>query len=209
MSMADLMFSWHRKVVTVQMRILLLGDSIFARKEGLDQPRINWTLKEKKPDLEIDNTAVSGINSGALLALLGDLALKRPRADQLFLMVGVNDAASHKQVPLDQYRKNLQAIVSALVCFYPGTKTVLVSGPAVDEAKQRRRTNAKLAKYAKVMEEVAAEYQLAYADFFTAMLKEGDLKALCRGELDDGLHFGPRGYQLLAAEMMKQLPKEG
>ena len=86
------------------MRIILLGDSIFARKEGLDQPRINWTLKEKKPDLEIDNTAVSGINSGALLALLGDLALKRPRADQLFLMVGVNDAASHKQVPLDQYR---------------------------------------------------------------------------------------------------------
>ncbi len=99
MSMADLMLSWHRKV---KMRILLLGDSIFARKEGLDQPRINWTLKEKKPDLEIDNTAVSGINSGALLALLGDLALKRPRADQLFLMVGVNDAASHKQVPLDQ-----------------------------------------------------------------------------------------------------------
>lgn len=35
------------------------------------------------------------------------------------------------QVPLDQYRKNLQAIVSALVCFYPGAKTVLVSGPAV------------------------------------------------------------------------------
>lgn len=58
------------------------------------------------------------------------------------------------------------------------------------------------------MEEVAAEYQVAYADFFTAMLKEGNLKALCRGELDDGLHFGPRGYQLLAAEMMKQLPKE-
>lgn len=83
LSMADLMLSWHRKG---QMRILLLGDSIFARKEGLDQPRINWTLKEKKPDLEIDNTAVSGINSGALFSPVRRPGLKRPRADQLFLI---------------------------------------------------------------------------------------------------------------------------
>ncbi|GHV97980.1 esterase [Lactobacillus nasalidis] len=191
------------------MRILLLGDSIFARKEGLDEPRINWTLKEQRPGLLLDNTAVSGLNSGALLALLGDLALKRPKADRAFLMIGVNDAARNKQVPLAQYQRNLQAIVSALVCFYPGEKLVLLSGPAVDEGKQRGRTNANLAKYAKVMEEVAAEYQVAYSDFFTAMLKEGNLPDLCRGELADGLHFGPRGYRLLAAKILEQLPEEG
>lgn len=58
------------------MKLLLTGDSIIARKEGLKLPRINNAIKAKIPDIEIVNTAVSGVNSGAFYALLPDLILK-------------------------------------------------------------------------------------------------------------------------------------
>lgn len=191
------------------MRVILLGDSLFARHEGLNEPRINHVLHERFPDLEIANQSICGINSGAMLALMGDLVFKQPRADQLFIMVGVNDAAQHKLVPLDQYRRNIESIVSAVVCFYPKTRTVLVSGPAVDEEKQRVRRNAELAKYAKVLEETAKKYQCAYADFFEAMMRQGGLSQLCRGELNDGLHFGGAGYELLGKKLAEWLPEKG
>ncbi len=47
------------------MKILLTGDSIIARHEGLSEPRINVDLKKKVPGIKLINTAVSGINSGA------------------------------------------------------------------------------------------------------------------------------------------------
>lgn len=52
------------------MKLLLTGDSIIARKEGLKSPRINNAIKAKIPDIEIVNTAVSGVNSGAFLCII-------------------------------------------------------------------------------------------------------------------------------------------
>lgn len=49
------------------MKILLTGDSIIARYEGLNDPRINYELKRRLGNIELVNTAVSGINSGAFL----------------------------------------------------------------------------------------------------------------------------------------------
>ena len=46
------------------MRVLLTGDSIIARYEGKAEPHINWNLKQILPEIQIENTAVSGINSG-------------------------------------------------------------------------------------------------------------------------------------------------
>lgn len=37
------------------MRLLLTGDSIIARKEGKNEPHINWNLKQVLPKLEIEN----------------------------------------------------------------------------------------------------------------------------------------------------------
>ena len=69
------------------MKLLLTGDSIIARKEGLKLPRINNAIKEKISDVEIVNTAASGVNSGAFYALLPDLILKVERCDKLVLLL--------------------------------------------------------------------------------------------------------------------------
>ena len=50
------------------MRVLLTGDSIIARQEGKNEPHLNWNLQQLLPEIELENTAVSGINSGAFFA---------------------------------------------------------------------------------------------------------------------------------------------
>lgn len=187
------------------MKLLLTGDSLIARHEGKDIPHINFSLQEKMPNLEIINTAICGVNSGALLAMLGDLVLKQDQCDYLVIMVGVNDEASHKHVPLKQYKQNLEGIVSGCICFYPGKKIILVSGPAVDEEKQHVRFNDELAEYSKVMSEVAREYKVQFVDFFNAMMTQGNLSKLCRGSLNDGLHFGEAGYNLLSKMLIEKI----
>ncbi|MDF7682189.1 hypothetical protein PT287_01465 [Lactobacillus sp. ESL0679] len=62
------------------MKLLLISDSIVARKEGLKEPRLNATLKKLHQNLELNNTAVSGVNSGVLwvagILFLGNLIVK-------------------------------------------------------------------------------------------------------------------------------------
>ena len=80
------------------MRLLLTGDSIIARNEGKEEPHINWNLKKMLPDVEIENTAVSGSNSGAFFARLNELVLSVKKCDNLVILLGTNDLATHKQV---------------------------------------------------------------------------------------------------------------
>ena len=180
------------------MKLLLTGDSIIARHEGLGIPMINAKLKEKYPDLEIVNTAVSGINSGAFFARLSELVLKVEQCDKLIILLGTNDLASHKQVPLPQFKKNMELNASASVCLYWPQYDYLVSPPAVDENKQRVRRNNVVSKYSKVMKSVAEEYNFHFIDLYCEMIKHGDLKHLCCGMKNDGLHFGREGYELFA-----------
>lgn len=37
------------------------------------------------------------------------------------------------------------------------------------------------------------------------MIDHGNLTTLCKGQLDDGLHFGKEGYNLLANLIVKKL----
>ncbi|MGN1284508.1 MAG: GDSL-type esterase/lipase family protein, partial [Candidatus Limosilactobacillus intestinavium] len=169
------------------MRILLTGDSIIARNEGKIEPHINWNLRQFFPEIEIENTAVSGINSGAFLTRLNELVLSVKKCDNLVILLGTNDLATHKQVPLTQFKKNLELIASAVICEYYPPHVLFVSPPAVDEEKQHVRNNALVEKYAKVVEEVAREYRFRYADLCQAMLKAGDAKEICKGMKNDGL----------------------
>lgn len=66
------------------MKLLLTGDSLIARKEGLKGPRLDYTLKKKNSNIETINTAVPGINSGAFFALISGLVLKIDHCDKLF-----------------------------------------------------------------------------------------------------------------------------
>ncbi len=179
------------------MRVLLTGDSIIARQEGKNEPHLNWNLHQLLPDIEIENTAVSGINSGAFFAKLNELVLSVKQCDNLVILLGTNDLAMHKQVPARQFKQNMEIISSAIICQYYPPHVLLVSPPAVDEAKQRVRNNTLVAEYTKVVEEVAHEYRFHYVNLYQAMWDSNDLADVCRGEKDDGLHFGDRGYEIL------------
>jgi len=189
------------------MRVLLTGDSIIARHETLNEPHINVDLKKEIPGIELINTAVSGINSGAFFAMLGELVLKQENCDNLVILLGTNDLSAIKRVPIEQFKRNMELIASSVVCQYYPPHVILVSPPAVDEQKQRIRNNKVVALYAKKIEEVAKEYHLHYINLCQAMLTHGDLSNLCRGIKNDGLHFGAAGYAFLAALLANELKK--
>lgn len=189
------------------MKILLTGDSIIARHEGLTEPRLNYELKKRLKNVELVNTAVSGINSGAFFARLSELVLKVPVCDKIVILLGTNDLATHKQVPIKQFRKNMELIASSIVCLYWPQNVILVSPPAVDEEKQDVRSNRLVKQYAKIVEEVAQEYKFTYIDLVQEMIKQGNLEKLCHGIKDDGLHFGEDGYKLLAELISSEVMK--
>ena len=179
------------------MKLLLTGDSIIARHEGLSEPRINYELKKLLGNVELINTAVSGINSGAFFARISELVLKVPVCDKIVILLGTNDLATHKQVPIRQFKQNMELIASSIICLYWPKNVILVSPPAVDEKKQRVRNNHLIKQYSKVIKDVAQEYKFTYIDLVQAMIDYGSLENLCHGIKNDGLHFGEYGYELL------------
>ena len=189
------------------MRLLLTGDSIIARKEGKNEPHINWNLKQVLPKLEIENTAVSGINSGAFLARLNELVLSVKQCDNLMILLGTNDLAKHKQVPLNQFKQNMEFICSAVICKYYPPHVLLISPPAVDEEKQHVRNNGLIKKYSETIQNIAEEYHFEYADLCQAMLEAGDIKKISQGIKNDGLHFGDLGYEILAKLIVENLKR--
>lgn len=187
------------------MKVLLTGDSIIARHEGLSEPRLNYELKKRISEIELMNTAVSGINSGAFFARLSELVLTKEKCDKIVILLGTNDLAIHKQVPIKQFKQNMELIASSIICLYWPENVILISPPAVDEQKQHVRNNELVAAYAQVVEEVANEYKFNYNDLYKEMLRQGNLAKLCRGIKNDGLHFGEQGYKLLADLIAKDV----
>ena len=187
------------------MKLLLTGDSIIARKEGLKGPRLDYTLKKKNSNIETINTTVPRINSGAFFASISDLVLKIDHCDKLILLLGTNDLALHKKVLLEQFKQNMALIISSIVCLYYQNNFIMISPPAVDEHKQEKRTNDEVAAYTAELEQVANNYKIHFINLFEKMAKQGSLTTLCQGQLDDGLHFGAVGYELLADLIIKEL----
>lgn len=189
------------------MKVLLTGDSIIARHEGLIQPRLNFELKKLIPEIKIVNTAISGINSGAFFAMLSQTVFRIEKCDEIVILLGTNDLAIHKQVPLNQFKQNMELIASAIIYKYYPPHVFLVSPPAVDEQKQHVRSNELVKKYSATVEKVATEYGFHYVNLYQAMLKSGQLTEICHGSKNDGLHFGVKGYKLLAKVLRDNLMK--
>lgn len=187
------------------LKLLLSGDSIIARHEGLTEPHINYNLKKLIPNCQIINTAVSGINSGGFFASLSDLVFKQEKCDYFILLIGTNDLATHKQVPLNQFNSNMQLIASSIIWLYPPSKVIFISPPAVDEEKQLVRDNNLVNKYSQAIDQVAKDYHFSYINLAQAMIDQGDLSVLCQGRKNDGLHFGEAGYKLLAELIYRHL----
>ncbi|MBY5035558.1 hypothetical protein K6V78_11015 [Streptococcus gallolyticus] len=188
------------------MKVLLLGDSLFARHEGKEIPHINHSLLARQADLQIDNRAVSGDNTFDLLNILQGQSSWS--ADYIFIIIGANDLAIHKQVFLGEYLENLRRIVEILRRQISANRICLISPPPVDEDLQAYRTNRLVAYYTEIMEQVASEEGVNFLSLRATFEKSGlTVKEILRGQINDGLHFGSLGYELLAEAMLNIIGK--
>ena len=160
---------------------------------------------QKLNSYQIYNTAISGINSGGLALSLPNLVFNQPKCDYLIILVGTNDLAVHKQVPLQQFEDNLKLIASSIIwLYYPG-KVILITPPAVDENKQKVRNNLLVQEYSNIIKRIANEYKFSFIDLASKMQASKNFPEIFNGKKNDGLHFGVKGYELLAKLIVQKL----
>ena len=186
------------------MKLHLIGDSLFARREGCPEAMVCHLLKEKKPDLDIYNSAVSGYNTYDLLAELPKI-LQVDSCDYLFILIGANDLALHKQVSLADFKTNLEELTLAFAEGYEPEQLVLLTPLPVDEEKQVYRHNGLVEIYGQVVKDLCQERGYTCLDSYALFLEKAEtvgLSELLEGALDDGLHFGRLGYDVLTDGML-------
>lgn len=82
---------------------------------------------------------------------------------------------------------------------YAPCDMIFISPPPIDESKQRYRTNRHIKQYIQVIKDTADHYQCHFINLYQVFIQtDTPLSDLMEGIMDDGLHFGLMGYQLLA-----------
>lgn len=143
------------------------------------------------------NLAHSGDNSYDLLAKLDCHDLSGH--DVVFVWIGANDLAIHKQVFLGEFQENLIQISQKLLKLYDKEQLVFLGLAPIDEGKQNYRTNRLVTYYSQVVEKVARASGCAFISMQeTFEQSDYPLEFVLKGRLNDGLHFGNAGYALLA-----------
>jgi len=174
------------------MKIVLFGDSLTARHEGLKKPMINAHLEPHFPEHQIRNKGVSGdTTNDAMKRLQKDVLAEQP--DLVVIQFGSNDSSAHKHVPREMYKANLEQMVKAI----GAERCILVTPPPVDEDKQTQRSNQVIEAYGEALKEVVEEFGTGFADLYNAFIQHPDMKSALRGQDDDGLHYGKAGYQVV------------
>ncbi|UAL49311.1 GDSL-type esterase/lipase family protein [Sutcliffiella horikoshii] len=173
--------------------LVCFGDSLTARHEGKDNPRLTEKLSIQLPKFRVVNAGVSAnTTKDALRRIEENVLIHRP--DLVTVLFGSNDAAAHKKVALKTYVENIFKITELI----GPDKTILITPPPVDEKLQPNRENSELAKYADAVKRVSEETGCYMIDFFTELHSRPNYKELLVGILNDGLHFGDAGYDILA-----------
>ena len=203
-------------------KILLIGDSI--TQMGCNPELIGWASSLENAyirKLEVMNRGLSGYNTKWWLPLLDDILeiALHPRGCKIelaTLFLGANDVAKNdtQYVPLEEYSKNLEIMVSKMSKHCK--RIVVICPPPVDEAKWPDRAYARVKEYRNAAFAVAKSFparQVQVLDTWTAFLGP-DLdrnQEKLDGLLSDGLHLSSRGnvilYEALFALVLKQWPE--
>lgn len=219
--------------------LVCFGDSItqFGMNVG---GWVNRLASEYQRTADISLRGFSGYNTRWALQLtpevfpkkVPNVAQKTP--DLVCIMLGANDAnlppplhncppeASRQHVPIDEYKKNLSAIVSAVrSCGDESARVLLLTPPPVDGPAWHRycidvygaepdaepnRTFENTRKYAEACIEVAKSCDAPVVNMFSAVSADPDWKL----SFVDGLHPNVRGnqviYNTLSAAIKQHFP---
>lgn len=178
-------------------KLICFGDSITAREISDDgTERLTPRLRNALSEWEVINSGVSGNNTRDALARLdNDVIAYSP--DVVTVLLGANDAASHKMVELAEYESNLLTIVGQI----GAEKTILITPSPVDENRPRNRTNEVLKKYSDVVESIATMTGSGFINLFSEMIQYPDYVLMLR----DGLHFEESGYAFLSQLIIEKI----
>ncbi|WP_117170254.1 GDSL-type esterase/lipase family protein [Paraliobacillus sediminis] len=186
------------------LKLVCFGDSIMARKEGLDTPMLTTKLGERLDSFEFINAGVSGNNTiDAISRIKNDVIKHKP--DLVTVLFGANDAAFHKMVDLETYKSNIYKITQMI----KPERTILLSPAPVDEKVQFARTNEILFDYASAVKQVAVDTGSYFIDFYSKMIALDDYPQILKGIRNDGLHFGDKGYDFLVSLLVEKIRDVG
>ncbi|TVY48921.1 Isoamyl acetate-hydrolyzing esterase 1-like protein [Lachnellula cervina] len=177
-------------------QFLLIGDSIIQftsfTKDGFS---FGAGLSEHvQRRLDVINRGLSGYNTNQAMLILDHLvpSPSSAKVDYLLLLFGSNDAClpdcpTKQHVPLEQYRKNMHAILNHASIKAHNPTILLVTPPILNEvhleAEDSKRGYPTLTRhqsyteqYVKAVREIAEEYKdqkVILVDLWAAMMKEG------------------------------------
>ncbi|OQV15565.1 putative Isoamyl acetate-hydrolyzing esterase 1-like protein [Hypsibius exemplaris] len=156
---------------------------------------------------DVVNRGFSGYNTNLAKIILPQVFTKEnlENVAGMVIMLGSNDAALkedfklNQHVPLVEYRKNLEDIVSYLTAHgLPKERIILVSPPPIDYDRWnvvcatelgRAFERANIDQYAHAVYEVAKAQGTLFGDLYERMTTGRDWKS----DLNDGLHLGRGG----------------
>ncbi|WP_066173318.1 GDSL-type esterase/lipase family protein [Bacillus marinisedimentorum] len=171
-------------------KMVCFGDSITAREKAEDgRLRLTPRLRKEFPEWKVLNRGVPGNTTrDASRRFEKDVLKENP--DLVTILFGANDSATHRLVPLNEYRKNLMHFTAEI-----GSGKVLLISPApVVEKKQPNRSNARLLEYRNAVMDTARKKGAAFLDLHMIMTEEDYGQFL----VEDGLHFNEKGYRFLS-----------
>jgi acyl-CoA thioesterase I len=178
---------------TTPKTILFFGDSLTAgyglSTEEAFPAVVEKNLNKKGKPTKVVNAGLSGETSAGGLARI-DWVLRQP-VDIFILELGANDGL--RGLPLDQTRKNLQAIIDKVKAKYPKTK-VVVTGMMVPPNLGEKYTR----EFETIFPDLAKKNNAALIPF---LLK--DVAGIEKLNLPDGIHPNPEGHKIVAQNVMK------
>lgn len=168
--------------------ILFFGDSLTAGY-GLSPEQAFPALVEKNcitkgTPCKAINAGLSGETSAGGLSRI-DWILRQP-VDVFVLELGANDGL--RGLPLDQTRKNLQAIIDKVKGKYPGVK-IVIAGMMVPPNLGPEYT----ANFQKIFPELAKKNNATLIPFLLQ-----DVAGYEKLNLEDGIHPNPEGHRIVA-----------
>lgn len=173
--------------------ILFYGDSLTAgyglSTEEAFPAIVDRTLKQKGKTVKVINAGLSGETSAGGLTRL-DWVLRQP-VDIFVLELGANDGL--RGLPLDETRKNLQAIIDGVKKKYPSAN-IVIAGMMVPPNMGPDYTTA----FQKIFPELAKKNSATLIPFLLQGVA-GDEKL----NNADGIHPNVEGHKIVASNVLK------
>ncbi|HWA35164.1 MAG TPA: arylesterase [Cyclobacteriaceae bacterium] len=173
--------------------ILFFGDSLTAgyglSPEEAFPAQVEKSLAKEGNNIKVVNAGLSGETSAGGLSRI-DWILRQP-IDMFVLELGANDGL--RGLPIDQTKKNLQAIIDKVKVKYPSCKIVL-AGMMVPPNMGKEYSSA----FQNVFRELANKNNVSLIPFLLEHV--GGIEKLNQA---DGIHPNAEGHKIVASNVLR------